>query len=196
MANEVLQKVGDQIIFADHAVDWGGPIGGTAKTSLEVTGATDVDLDLTSLSPFTGGVDTDVAESDKFDFGASRAARYSCMASIETGTGVATGLTYDFYLAPSTQSVAADGNPAQIAGVDTQTFSGIGVVGGLLRQSLFIGSLVVNSQANSVQTAFVGVFSPPEQYGILIVINSTTESAESNANEHHIVFNPIVDEIQ
>jgi len=188
--NDVLQVVGTQIIFADHATDF---TGGTAKTSLEVATATDVQLDLTSLADAAGH------ESDKFDFGATRAASYSCMAAIESGaSALTTGNTIDFYLAPSpeTSTAATDGNPGQIDGSDAAAPSGVGTLSELLLQCMFIGSLVVENTASTVQVGYVGTFSPPERYGILIVVNNGGATLEANANEHHVVFNPIVDQVQ
>jgi len=195
MPNEVLQKVGTQIVFANHVNATPEFVGGAAKTSLVLAGATEIELDLTTLTTLN------VAESDKFNFGTNRAARYSCMASIESGASAMTiGETIEFYLAPSTQSAATDGNPGQLAGADASAggggISGVGTIDELLKQCMFIGSLIVEDTASTVQTGFVGTFSPPEQYGILVVLNNTSESFETNAVEHHVVFNPIVDEIQ
>ena len=186
MATEILKKTGTQIIFADHAADFSG---GTAKTSLEVAG-TDVQMDIASVAAAAGW------ESAKFDFGATRAAAYSCMAAIETGAAPTAGQTYDLYLAPSPISTAANGNPGQIDGTSQAAPSGTTSTGELILQCVFIGSLVVAGDANSVQVGVVGTFAPPERYGILIFINSTDQTTETNANEHHVVFNPIVDESQ
>jgi len=190
MANEVLQKVGTQIIFADHATDFSG---GATKNSLEVAG-TDVQIDLTGLADDAG------RESAKFDFGPTRAARYSCMAVIESdGTGFTTGHTIDFYLASSPISTDANGNPGQIDGADAAAPSGYGTLDELLQQCLFIGSLIVENTASTVQVGQVGVFSPPERYGILIVVNrgdQTIDATGGTADQHHVVFNPIVDEVQ
>lgn len=187
MANEVLLKVGTQIIFADHGADFSG---GTAKTSLEVAGATDVQIDLTTLTNGSG------RESVQVDLGATRAAAYGVMAAIESGTAMTTGTTIDFYWAPSPETTATDGNPGQIDGADAAAPSGIGTLAELLLVCDFIGSLVVENTANAVQVGKVGVFSPSERYGILIVVNNTGQSFETNANEHHVVMNPIVDEVQ
>lgn len=187
MANEVLKKVGTQLIFADHAADF---TGGTAKNSLEVAG-TDVQLDLTTLGSAAA------RESAKFDFGATRAAFFSCMAAIESdATGFTTGQTIDFYLASSPISAAANGNPGQIDGADAAAPSGYGTLAELLLQCLFIGPLVVENTASTVQVGHVGVFSPPERYGILIVVNNGGQAFLNNANEHHVIFDPIVDEVQ
>lgn len=186
MPNEVLQKTGTQIIFADHATDF---VGGTAKNSLEVAG-TDVQIDLTSLA------DTSGRESAKVDLGATRAAAYSVMAAMEPVTGgFTTGDPIDFYWAPSPISTAANGNPGQIDGVDGAAPSGAGTLDELLKQCIFIGSLICENTADTTQVGVVGRFSPPERYGILIVVNNGGAAFIADAAEHHVVFNPIVDEI-
>lgn len=188
MANEVLVKVGTQISFADHGTDWAG---GGAKTSLEQGTPLDVQIDLTTLADAGG------RESAKFDFGATRAAQYSCMAAIEAdATGFTTGQTIDFYLASSPDSATANGNPGQIDGVDAAAPSGAGTLAELLLQCIFIGSLVVENTVSTIQVGSVGVFSPPERYGILIVVNNGGQAFLNDAVEHHVVFNPIIDELQ
>ena len=188
MANEVLVKVGTQICFADHAADFSG---GTAKTSLEQAGATDVQIDLTSLADGSG------RESAKFDFGATRARRYSCMACIKSDiSGMTAGQTIDFYLAPSPDATAANGNPGQIDGVDGAAPSGIGTLAELVLVCQYIGSLVCENTSIGIQVGYVGTFEPPERYGILIVRNNSGDAFEGDAVEHHVVFNPIIDEVQ
>lgn len=188
MANEVLQKVGTQIIFADHATDFAG---GATKTSLEVATATDVQIDTTSLAAGAG------RESAKFDFGATRARRYSIGAALEFATAPVTGEVVNFYLAPSPETTAADGNPQSINGVDAAAPSGHSTLAELTAACMWIGSFVCSADATgTVQTAWCGSFSPPERYGILIVVNNTSDAFHSDAVETHIVFNPIIDEVQ
>ncbi len=181
---DFLQKVGTQIIFANHGGDF---VGGAAKTSLEVAG-TDVQINLTTLG--SGAA----RESAKFDFGATRAAAYSIMAAIEAdGVGFDTGKAIDFYLASSPIAAAANGNPGQIDGVDAAAPSGPGLLAELLKQCLWIGRLIVEDTAATIQVGWCGEFRPPERYGILIVVNNGGQAFLNDAVEHHVVFNPIVD---
>ena len=187
MANEVLQKVGTQISFADHATDF---VGGATKTSIEVAG-TDVQIDLTGLAAAAG------RESAKFDFGAIRARKYSILGTLEFATAPVTGEVVDFYLAPTSNSTAANGNVMSIDGVDAAAPSGFSTLKELTDACKWIGSFVCSADATTtVQNASCGVFSPPERYGILIVVNNTSDAIHSDAVECNIVFNPIVDEIQ
>jgi hypothetical protein len=65
----------------------------------------------------------------------------------------------------------------------------------LLSQCIFIGSLIVENTASTVQTGTVGMLVPPERYGILIVVNRSGATLEADAVEHHIVFNPVIDDV-
>lgn len=185
--NDVTVKPGTQLVFADHGTDF---VGGAAKTSLEVAG-TDVQLDLTSVA------DTAGRESAKVDLTATRAARYSVMASFEFAATPVTGEAVELYWAPSPISTAANGNPMNIDGVDAVAPSGIGTLAELVAVCQFIGVFVCTNDATAaVQTGFVGTFSPAERYGILIVKNESGAAFHSDAIETHIVLTPIVDEIQ
>ena len=188
MATEILQKTGaQQIIFADHATDFAP----ATKTDLEVAGSLNVQLDLTSVADAAG------RESAKFDFGATRAAAYSAMASFEFAATPVTGEVVELYLAPSPESVAADGNVMNIDGVDAAAPSGIGTLAELVAASMFIGLFIcTNDATGAVQTAYIGRFAPPERYGILIVKNESGAAFHSDAVEIHIVFSPIKDESQ
>ncbi len=186
--NDVLLKTGVQISFADHATDF---IGGAAKTSVEQAGATDVQIDLTSLSAGAG------RESVKFDFGATRARNYSIMASLEFATAPVTGEVVNFYLAPSNDATAANGNPQSINGADAAAPSGHSTLKELTDACIWIGRFVCSADATTtVQTSWCGSFRPPTRYGILIVVNDTSDAIMTDAVECNIVFDPNVDEIQ
>lgn len=175
-------QVGTQIIFADHGTDFAG---GTAKSSLEVAPATDVQIDLTSLADGSG------RESAKVDFGASRAHSYSVIASLEFAATPTTGEVVAFHWAPSPISTAGNGNIMNIDGVDANAPSGIGTLAELIAASDFIGNFFcTNDITTNVQTARVGVLYPTERYGILIVENQSGAALHSDAVEHHVVFNP------
>ena len=94
-------------------------------------------------------------------------------------------------------TTAANGNPMNIDGADAAAPSGIGTLAELLTACIFIGSFIcTNDPTTAVQTAYVGMLAPPERYGILIVENQSAAAFHSDAVETHIVFNPIVDEVQ
>jgi len=188
MANDILTTVGTQICFADHAGDFSP----AAKTSLEQGTPTEVQLSL------AGVVDGAGRESAKVDLGAARAARYSVQAAFEFAATPTSGDIVELHWAPSPDSAAANGNPMQIDGVDADAPSGIGTLAELVKAcNCFIGAFNCTDDATAnVQVAHVGVFSPPERYGILIVKNESGAAFHSDDVECHIVFNPIIDQVQ
>lgn len=187
MANEVLQKVGTQISFADHAGDFSP----AAANSLEQGTPTDVQLSLASLA--IGAY----RQSAKFDFGATRAAQYSLVAAIEMDVAPTAGDLVKFYLAPSPDSTAANGNPGGCSGSDAAYTGYSSNADDSIKQLKLIGVMPITVQiATTVQICFCGTFSPPERYGILVVHNDTDQAFEGDDVEMHVVMNPIVDEVQ
>lgn len=187
MATEILQKVGTQIIFADHAGDYAA----AAKTKIEVGTPTECQISLASVADGAG------RESAKVDLGSTRAAQYSVMASFEFAATPSSGDLVELYWAPSPISTAANGNPHNIDGADAAAPSGIGTLAELVKACQLIGVCVCTDDATTaVQTFYVGKFAPPERYGILIVKNESGAAFHSDDVECHVVFNPIVDESQ
>ncbi len=195
-ANEVLEQdvAGsslEQIVFnvtgsyspADSATDW--TMGGTP-----INGAM-------TLSGLASGSSW---QSIKIDIGALRARRYRIFGCVDF-TGEAshvTGETVDYYWAASTSSTTANGNTAGGSGTDAAAATGaLGSIteAEFLNQCVWIGSLVIHD-GGSVQTGYVGVFSPATRYGQLIIHNNTSDAFEADNVEHCQVMNPVVDEIQ
>jgi len=192
MANEVLVKTGAQFSFADHANDFSP----TAAYNLEQGGHTDVQLQFASVAAAAA------VNSTKADLGATRAARYNVVCVLEVASGAAvSGETVDFYWAPSPDSANASGNPGGVDGVDGgYTGTGADSLADSLKQLIYIGSHVATTDDTAdspeVQIGQVAVFSPPERYGCLIVVNNLTGAFHSDDVEMHVVFNPIIDEVQ
>jgi hypothetical protein len=186
--NLVEQKVGTQIMFnitgsfspADAATNWiiGSP--------------TNVVLTQSALANGAG------RQSTKFDFGATRAAAYECLAAVDfTDETPVAGNTVDYYLAPSTIVTAGSGNVAGNSGVDAAAPGGaLGSItlAEFIEQCIYIGSLKVHDGA-VVQNGFVGVVHPTSRWGQLIVVNNSGDAFEADDVENHVVLNPIVDEI-
>lgn len=188
MANEVLQKVGTQIIFADHGTDF---VGGTSGTSLEVATATNVQIDT------TGVADTAGRQSVQVDLGATRARQYVMSAALEMAATPTTGETVDFYWVASNQSTAGDGNPGYATGTDAAYAGGVATLAEGLKQLIYVGSMIMSADATTtVQVAVIGVFSPPQRFGSLVIVNESGAAFHSDAVETHVVMDPIVDEIQ
>ncbi len=189
MANEVLVKVGTQIIFADHATDF---VGGTSGTSIEVATALDVQLDTTDVA------DTAGRQSAQADLGATRARRYLVSAALEMADTPTTGEVVEFYWCASNQSVAGDGNPGYCTGVDGAYAGGVATLAEGLAQLIRIGVMRMSADATTtVQVAVIHKdFRPPTRYGSLVVVNESGAAFHSDAVETHIVMDPIVDEVQ
>ena len=170
--------------------------------------ATDLgDLENTDTAPTAvqldlgGTVGTLTArEATKCDLGSGTAfypMEFAVYASIEFATAPTTGETVDFYWAPSHSATAGKGNMAQLTGTDAAYAGGAAELLEGLKQLMFIGSLVCSADATSfVQTGFIGVFSPPDRYGSLVVRNSTSVSYHSDAVEMAVAFEPIIPDIQ
>lgn len=188
MANEILVKVGTQIIFADHATDFAG---GTSGTSLEVATATDVQFDTTDVA------DTAGRQSAQVDLGATRSRLFVLSAALEMAATPTTGERVDFYWVASNQSTAGDGNPGYATGVDAAYAGGVATLAEGLRQLMYIGPMIMSADATTtVQVAVIAIFSPPTRFGSLVVVNESGAAFHSDAVETHVVMDPIVDEIQ
>ena len=189
MPNEVPVKQNTQLRFA--VAGSFGP--GDPGTNWSAGTPTDVAL---SLSGILNG---DGRQSDKVDLGAVRAARFACLGCVDlTGATATIGNTVDYYWAPSTSGTQDTGNVAGNSGADAAAPGG--ALGGITLDEFIamcqhIGHLTVHD-GSVVQNGFVGVFSPSERYGQLIVVNNSGATfAASNAEAHQILV-PIMDEIQ
>lgn len=192
MPNEVLQKfegtTPKQICFADHATDFTSP---TAANDLRQGSETDGQLDLTSVP------DSAYRQSAKVDLGSVRAAAYSVKAAFELAATPTAGEVIYLYWAASPDATAANGNPGGCSGSDADYTGYSSNADDSIAQLQLIGVFICTVQATgTVQIADCGVFSPSERYGCLVVRNESGAAFHSDANESHVVFNPIVDEIQ
>jgi len=192
MANKVLVSEFDgtpaQITFGDVETDFNP----TAANDLRHASAadTEVQLDLTDLA------DGAARESDKVDLGAERATEYNVRCAFEMAATPTVGDLIELYWAPSHHATAATGNPAGATGSDA-AYTGYGTLADAVPQLQFIGVFVCDdATTTTVQVGEVGTFSPTERYGILIVKNESGAAFHSDAVEHHVVFDPIVSEIQ
>ena len=136
-------------------------------------------------------------QSDKCDLGAVHALEYAVYASFEFATAPVTGETVDLYWAPSHSGTAGKGNVGSTTGVDGAYSGGTADLSEGLKQMMYIGSVVCSADATPViQTAFVGVFSPPDRYGNLVAHNNTSDDYHSDGVETAVAFEPIIPDIQ
>ena len=185
MPNEVLRKVGDQLCFRD-STDFNPAAANDLTQS-----PTNVQIDCTSLA------DAAARQSDKIDLGARRAPAYAVMAAFEIAATPTAGDLIELYWAPSPDATAANGNPGGVSGADAAYAGYSANLAASVKQLQLIGTFVCTAQATgTIQIAFVGVFSPTERYGTLVVKNESAAAFHSDMVETHVVFDPVIDEVQ
>lgn len=186
--NDVLIKQGTQIVFGATAT-WNPADDGT---NLAEGDAITVEMGMTAI------VDGAGVQSIKIDLGAKRAAEYSVFGAFDFTGETPTKGSVDLYWAPSTSGTGATGNIAGNSGADAACPDG--ALGSITLVEFiglcqFIGALV-NHDGAVVQNGFIGVITPLHRYGQMIVVNNANDAFEADEVEHHIVMNPLVDEIQ
>lgn len=189
MANEVLVKQGTQIRF--FVTGTFSPV--DAGTNWTVGTPTDVVLTLSAVADGAG------RQSDKVDLGAVRAKNYSVFGTVDfTGETPAAIGQVDYYWAPSGITTQGSGNVAGNSGADAAAPGGaLGTITltEFIAQCQFIGSLQTHDGA-VVQNGYVGIFSPSQRFGQMIVVNNSGDAFEADDVEAHTVMNPLIDEIQ
>lgn len=176
-----------QISFADHAGDFSP----AAANVLESGTPTDVQISLASVA------DGAARQSAKFDFGATRAEEYTVLAALEFAATPTAGEVIELYLAPSTNSTAANGNPGGVSGSDGAYSGYSSNLADSVKELMLIGLFVNTAQATgTVQKAVCGRFRPPTRYGTLVVKNESGASLHSDDVEMNVVFDPVVSQIQ
>lgn len=184
--NDILYEVGTQISFADHAGDFNA----AAANNLEQGAPTDVQLITTDVA------DTAARQSAQVDLGAKRARQYSLMGVIEMAATPTTGEVIEFYWCASPDGTAANGNPGYCTGSDAAYDGGVATLAEGIAQLIPIGVFECSADATAtMQIQQIGVFSPPERYGSLVVKNESGAAFHSDDVETHFVMNPIIDEV-
>lgn len=178
-----------QITFADV----GGDFSPATASDLRHASAVDTEVQL-SLSSVADGA---ARQSAKVDLGANRAGAYSVRAAFELAATPTAGDVIELYWAPSQHSTAGNGNPAGVSGSDSAYAGYSSNLAASVKQLIHIGNFICTAQATTtVQVAEVGEFSPPERYGALIVKNESGAAFHTDDVECHVVFDPVIPEIQ
>ena len=193
MANKVLvlemDSAPDQITFADFADDFNP----TAANDLRADGVVDTECQLLLAALADGAA----RQSTKVDLGSLRAKEYHVRAAFEMAATPVAGDVIELYWAPSQHATAANGNPGGTTGADAAYAGYSANLASSVRQLIFIGPFVCTVQVTGVvQVADVGTFSPPERYGSLVVKNESAAAFHADDVESHVVFDPIIPEIQ
>ncbi len=187
MTNEVLVKQGLQLLFADHSGDFGAAPTTAANNIISGT-PTDVQFDLDGVAAAGGA-----RAADKVDLTTPRAPRWEVKACLEFETAPADGGTVDFYWGPSPSLTAGTGNPGSLTGADAAYTETDGKLG----QLQYIGSMTLENDV--INIGVVGVFSPNDRFGTLVMENNGSTALRSTAtamDETHITMTEIIDEIQ
>ena len=177
MANEVLQKLGTPIIWADET-DFPGWSG-------------DNQLDLTGLA--NGAA----RQGAKGDLGEKRAQLYALDVWLEYAVAPVSGTTMDIYWAASPHATAATQNPGGTSGSDAAY---TGTAGDSLNDSLkqlqFLGSCALTLDATAVVQRFTFIVSFPHRYGMPVFDNNGGQALHSDAVEMAFIVSPLIPEIQ
>lgn len=195
MANKTLIQALDgtpkQIVFADHATDFSPTAANDLRVTTDGSMETDVQLILESVA------DAAYRQSTKFDFGENRAEFYNARGALEFAATPVAGERVLLYLAPSHSATAGTGNPGGVSGADSAYTGYSSNAAAAVKQLLFIGVAIVTAQATgTVQILDFGLFSPPDRYASLVVLNDSGAAMHSDSVEMNIVFSPIVPELQ
>jgi len=195
LPNKILVQALDgtpkQICFADHATDFSPAAATDLRITTDGSFELDVQLDLTSLADAAG------RQSTKVDLGENRAQAYHVRAAFELAATPTAGDVIELYWAASQSATAGNGNPANVTGADSAYAGYSANLAASVKQLIWIGNFVCTAQVTgTVQVAEVGIFVPPERYGTLVVKNESAAAIHSDAVECHVVFDPILPEVQ
>lgn len=177
-------KYGTQLLFADHATDFGAAPA-TAANSLIIGTPTDVQIDLSGVAA-SGGAR---ASTKTGDLGATHSNIWRVDACLEFEAAPTDGGKVYFYWAGSPSSTAGTGNPAGLTGSDAAFTDTSGNLGQMKR----IGSLSVRN--NVINIGYVGHAVVDHRYGILVVVNQADAALRSTAtamDETHITMTEII----
>lgn len=178
MATEVLVKSGTQKVWA-HAADFGN-----------LPWADDYELDLSGLA------NAAARQGAKGDLGATRAAQYVVRVGVELDVDLAAAGWIDVYWSSSPSGTAATSNTGGASGSDAAYTDG---VNSHKENLVYVGALQLPATADDdilYDGVINGSFSPPERYGMPVVINRSGQALEASADLMYVALLPIVDEIQ
>lgn len=186
MANEILYKVGTSLLFSNSTYS------PTAARSMGTYQAAN-DIDVASLAAAAA------RQSTKGDFTSVRAMLYDVRMTFEIASDPAAGGTVDIYASPSHSGTANVGNVGHCTGADAAYAAIAGyTLDELLAHLQFIGSapVAIQNDADGVQHANVGTWSPTARYNSIVVVNNCSVAFHSDSVEFAILFEPIIAEIQ
>ncbi len=188
--NKILRETGTQLLFADHATDFGAAPA-TAANSFIIGAPTDVQMNVSVIAAAAAWESAKTAT--LADTGTAWPDYWVLAAAMESTATPADAGKFDFYWNASTSVTAGTGNAGVASGVD----SAIVVTASNLRQLTFIGSLIVLAQVIN-KNSYIGTIDMPYLYGSLIMVNNTSVAmvADADADECFATLTPVYPDIQ
>ncbi len=183
-----LLKYGTQLLFADHATDFGAAPA-TATNTLIISTPTDVQMNLSVIAAAAAWESAKTAT--LAHTGTAWPREWVLGAVMESTATPAAGGTFDFYWNASPNVTAGTGNSGEASGLD----SAIAITH--LSALIFIGSMVVRNNVIN-KNSCIGRLILPYLYGSLIMVNNTSVAmvADGDADECFAVLTPGIPDLQ
>lgn len=145
-------------------------------------------IDLSSLAT------TKARQSAKADLGATRANRYAVKVSVAMAVAAANGTTIEYYWSASPSGTAATANDGGASGADEAYHDGKETE--YAGQLLLLGMLPLSNDAGTgVQKMTIGIFTPPQRYGSVVVVNKTAQALVADVADVYVALIPITEAI-
>jgi hypothetical protein len=188
MGNQIKRTVGTPICFAAFSDTFSPTTANDLRQGWTSTGQVDIALALTP--------DEGARQSDKCDLGEQRAPAYAVKAVFDFGNPPTSGEYVECYWGPSTVGTAGNGNVAGLTGASGEytPYGSDANFAYAAQQMDFVGNFVI-ALSSGVQVGSVGTFSPSSRYGSLVVRNKSEVTLGDNV-ETHVLFEPILDEVE
>ncbi len=188
--NKILQEFGTQLLFADHATDFGAAPA-TAANSLIIGSPTDVQMNLSVLADAAYWQSAKTASGDMDDTVTHRPQLWVFGACFEHTATPAAGTNMVLWWNPSTNTTDGTGNSGGASGADA-TYTAAGT-----KQLMHIGTMILRNNVINVQNN-IGTIWIPTPDGSLIVQNNSGVAmvADGDADEIHIVATPTIVHIE
>jgi len=186
--SKVLQEYGTQLLFADHATDFGAAPA-TVANSLIIGAPTDVQMNMSVIADAAYWQSAKTAT--LADTGTAAPIEWVLGACMEATATPAAGTTYSFWWNSSPSATDGTANSGGTSGTDL-AYTAAGE-----DQLILIGQLMNRNTVVNID-AVVGRFSMPYLYGSLIIQNNSGVAmvADADADEIHCVLTPIITHIQ
>ena len=187
---ELLQKYGTQLLFADHGTDFDYPATDpTPANDITVGSPTEVQMNLSVIAAAAAWQSAKTATLAKV--GAAWPIQWVLGACMESTATPAAGGTFDFYWNASPNATAGEGNNGGASGTDL-AYTAAGE-----KQLIHIGAMTVRANVINID-ANIGVLWMPYLYGSLIMVNNTSVAmvADANADNCFATLTPILPDLQ